>query len=223
MDTALILVYICVAKFVLFYIGVNTISVGSLRTSRAFRIDYVDKTLRQEIAYFDGSHLGSIAMDVTTSENLVSQGTAEKLGVTLQALSTFITAFVVALATQWKLPLITMCVVPAIGITSAIPITIDAKQETRVMRFYSATGTLASEALSSIRMVHAFWGQPKVLAKYETILDRVEKEGRQKSINYGVLFSMQYFCVLSGYALAFWESIRLYSSGAITQPGHVIV
>ncbi|THW62852.1 multidrug resistance protein 3 [Aureobasidium pullulans] len=222
-DTALILVYICVAKLVLFYIGMNAISVASLRTSRAFRIDYVDKTLRQEIAYFDGNDLGSIAMDVTTSGNLVSQGTAEKLGVTLQALSTFITAFVVALATQWKLSLITMCVVPAIVITSATCITIDAKQESRVLKFYSAAGTMASEALSSIRMVHAFWGQPKVLAKYQTILDAAEKEGRKKSINYGVLFSMQYFCVLSGYALAFWEGIRLYSSGEITQPGDVIV
>ncbi|KAG9519488.1 multidrug resistance protein 3, partial [Aureobasidium melanogenum] len=222
-DTALILVYICIAKFVLFYVGMNAITIASLRTSRAIRIDYVEKTLCQEIAYFDGSDLGSVAMDVTTSGNLLSQGTAEKLGVTLQALSTFVTAFVVALATQWKLSLITMCVVPAIVLTSATCITIDAKQESRVLTFYSAAGTLASEALSSIRMVHAFWGQPKVLVKYETILDEAEKEGLRKSLNYGVLFSMQYFCVLSGYALAFWEGIQLYSSGEITQPGDVIV
>jgi ATP-binding cassette subfamily B (MDR/TAP) protein 1 len=222
-DTALILVYICVAKLVLFYIGMNAISVASLRTSRAFRIDYVEKTLRQEIAYFDGNDLGSIAMDVTTSGNLVSQGTAEKLGVTLQALSTFVTAFAIALATQWKLSLITMCVVPAIVLTSATCITIDAKQEARVLKFYSAAAMLASETLSSIRMVHAFWGQPKVLAKYEAVLDEAEKEGKKKSLNYGVLFSMQYFCVLSGYALAFWEGIRLYSSGEISQPGDVIV
>ena len=72
-------------------------------------------------------------------------------------------------------------------------------------------------------MVHAFWGQPKVLSKYEAILNDAEQEGMKKSLNYGVLFSMQYFCVLSGYGLAFWEGIRLYSSGEITKPGDVIV
>lgn len=222
-DNALILVYICVAKLVLFYIGMNAISVASLRTSRAFRIDYVEKTLRQEIAYFDGPDSGSIAVDVTTSANLVSQGTADKLGVTLQALSTFVTAFVVALATQWKLSLVTMCIIPAIVITSTVCIAIDMKQEARVLSFHSAAGTLANEALSSIRMIHAFWGLPKVLAKYDTFLDGAEQEGRRKSVNYGVLFSMQIFFVLSGYALAFWEGIRLYSSGEISKPGDVVV
>jgi ATP-binding cassette subfamily B (MDR/TAP) protein 1 len=71
-DTALILVYVCVAKLVLFYIGMGAISVVSLGTSKAFRIDYVEKTLRQEIAYFDRNDLGSILMDVTTSGNIVS-------------------------------------------------------------------------------------------------------------------------------------------------------
>lgn len=216
------LVYIFIAKLVLFYIGIMAISVASLRTSRALRCAYVEQTLRQEIAYFDQAELASIAVEVTNSGDLVAQGTADKLGVTLQALSTFVTAFIIALVTQWKLSLITMCIVPAIVVTSGTCITIDAKQETKVMRHYSAAGNLATETLSNIRMVHAYWGQPKVLKKYEGMLDKAEKEGMKKSLNYGVLFSMQYFCVLAGYALAFWQGIRMYSSGEITEPGDII-
>jgi len=75
-------------------------------------------------------------MDVATSGSLVRKDTAEKPGVPLQALPTFIAAFVAAVATQWKLSLIAICVGPAIVMTLATCITIDAKQGTRVLGFY---------------------------------------------------------------------------------------
>ncbi|KAB8067428.1 hypothetical protein BDV29DRAFT_163387 [Aspergillus leporis] len=37
----------------------------------------------------------------------------------------------------------------------------------------------------------------------------MEQVGRKKSPNYGVLFSIGFFCVYSGYGLAFWQGLRI--------------
>lgn len=116
----------------------------------------------------------------------------------------FFSAFVVALAVQWKLALITMSVIPAMFLITSICIAIDATQEARIVRIYSQASNLAQETISSIRTVHAFWARRKMVAKYDVFLEKAHKEAWMKSPNYGVLFSTEYFCIYSGIALCFW-------------------
>ncbi|KAK3695875.1 P-loop containing nucleoside triphosphate hydrolase protein [Podospora appendiculata] len=213
--------YLFAAKFALTYTWTTLISINAIRTTRALRIDFLRQTLRQEVGFFD-SEAGSIAGHVTTNANLVNQGISEKLGLAIQALSTFCAAFIVAFAVQWKLTLITICVVPAIIIITGICMAIDTKQETQIMSIYSRAGRLAEEAFSSMRTVHAFWVYPKLSRKYEAILDEARTVGAKKSPNFAVLFSAEFFCVYSGYGLAFWQGIRMYSSGEISQPGRIV-
>ncbi|KAK3337811.1 P-loop containing nucleoside triphosphate hydrolase protein [Cercophora scortea] len=213
--------YLFAAKFVLTYIWTTLLSINAIRTTRALRIDLLRQTLRQEVGFFD-SEAGSIAGHVTTNANLVNQGISEKLGLAIQALSTFFTAFIVAFAVQWKLTLITLCVVPAIVVITGICMAIDTKQETEIMSIYSRAGRLAEEAFSSMRTVHAFWVYPKLSRKYEAVLDEARAVGAKKSPNFAVLFSAEFFCVYSGYGLAFWQGIRMYSSGEISQPGKIV-
>ena len=59
------------------------------------------------------------AVQATTNGNLIHSGIAEKLGLCVQALATFIAAFVVAFTSQWKLTLILIwCADPNISILS---------------------------------------------------------------------------------------------------------
>ena len=81
---------------------------------------------------------------------------------------------------------------------------------------------LAEEAFSSIRTVHAFWAHEKVTEKYEQFLESAHIQGKKKSPIYAVLFSIQYFCVYSGIALAYWQGYRMYRSGEIPDVGKVL-
>lgn len=162
-----------------------------------------------------------MAVLVTTNGSRVNKGIADKLAFLVQYLAMFIAAFVVALAVQWKLTLITMSIIPAIFIVTAICITIDAGVESKVMRTYSKGGSIAQEAVSTIRTVHAFWAQSKMIAKYDKYLQQARDEGKKKSILYGILFSTEYFCVFSGIALAFWQGHRMFVSGEIPDVGKV--
>jgi ATP-binding cassette subfamily B (MDR/TAP) protein 1 len=168
------------------------------------------------------SEVGSISSHVTTDGNLVNQGISEKLGLAIQACSTFVSAFVVAFAVQWKLTLITVCIVPAIVIVTAICMTIDTMQETAIMGIYARAGQLAEEVFASVRTVHAFWAFPSLSRKYEDVLDEARAVGMGKSLNYAVLFSAEFFCVYAGYGLAFWQGIRMFDRGEIAQPGTIV-
>jgi ATP-binding cassette subfamily B (MDR/TAP) protein 1 len=53
-------------------------------------------------------------------------------------------------------------------------------------------------------------------------LEKMEQVGRKKSPNYGVLFSIGFFCVYSGYGLAFWQGLRMYARGEVEEPGQIV-
>lgn len=159
----------------------------------------------------------------TTNGNNVNNGISEKLTLTIQGLSTFVAAFIVAFAVQWKLTLITISIVPTIIVVTGICVGIDTKNESKLLGIYSKAGSLAEEVFSTVRTVHAFWLNPLLSRKYDRFLDDAMTVGLKKSPNYAVLFSTEFFCVYSGYGLAFWQGIRMYWSGEIPQSGNVYV
>lgn len=63
----------------------------------------------------------------------INQGIAERLYSFTEGVSLFFSAYIVALAVQWKLALITMSIVPAIVLFIGTCIALDAPIETRIV------------------------------------------------------------------------------------------
>ncbi|KAH6894643.1 P-loop containing nucleoside triphosphate hydrolase protein [Thelonectria olida] len=215
-------VYLFVAKLVLVYIWTTIVSINAIRVTRSLRIDFLKQTLRQEIGYFDSSEPGSVSTSLNTGGNLVSQGISEKFGLSVQAATTFFASFVVAFVVQWKLTLITLCIVPFMLIVITICVTIDAKIENKLLATWGEADKLAEEVFASIKNVHAFWAFSKMSGKFETIVDQARTLGKKKPPIYAVMFCVQFFCIYAGYGLAFWQGIRMYHSGEITEPGDIV-
>ncbi|OAL44084.1 putative ABC transporter [Pyrenochaeta sp. DS3sAY3a] len=214
-------VYLFVARFVIGYLATLCICIAAARTTCSLREDFMEKLLRQEVAHFDKMNSGSAATQVTTNGNRINQGIAEKLYTCVQGISLFFSGFIVALAVQWKLALIVMSIIPAIVLITGGCIALDAPIEARITKIYSQAGTLAQDAISSIRTIHAFGAQEKIVDRYDVYLQTAHKEGNKKSVIYGVLFSGQTFLVMSGTALAFWQGFRMFQSGEIGNVGTV--
>ncbi|KAK4890821.1 hypothetical protein LTR27_010522 [Elasticomyces elasticus] len=214
-------VYLFVARFVIGYISTLCICIAATRTVRALRKAFLDSLLRQEVWYFDKDGNGSPATQVTTNGNRVNQGIAEKLGTLVQGISLFFSAYIVALAVQWKLALIIMSIVPAIFAVIAVCIGYNAPIEARMTKIYSRAGVIAQDAISSIKTIHAFGAQEKIIKRYDEFLDEAHTEGKKNSLVFAVLFSNQTFFVMSGTALAFWQGFRMFRSGEIDSVGTV--
>ncbi|CAI6341976.1 unnamed protein product [Periconia digitata] len=214
-------VYLFVARFVVGYVGTLLVCVAAANTCARLRREFLERLVRQDVGFFDGEGRGSVATQVTTNGNRINQGVAEKLYTCVQGISLFFSGFIVALAVQWKLALIVMSIIPAIFVITGGCIALDAPIEARVTRLYSDAGALAQDAFSSIRTIHAFSAQKKIVDKYDGYLSKAHVEGNKKSVIYGVLFSGQTFLVMAGTSLAFWQGFRMFQSGEIADVGTV--
>lgn len=196
------------------------VNITAIRATKNLRVDFVRQILRQEIAFFDSPL--SVSGQITTNGNLIYYGISEKLGLVIQALSMLISAFIVAFVVQWKLTLITLAIIPLNTFIMLICIYFDAMYEYRMFDIYAESGSLAEEAFSTIRTAHAFWAFPKLAERFSKVLKRAREVGNKKSILYAILFPVEFFSITAGYALAFWQGMRMYSSGEIQSPGTVV-
>ncbi|KAI4731416.1 putative ABC transporter [Aureobasidium sp. EXF-10728] len=215
-------VYLFVGRFVIGYVATLCICIVAARTTNALRKAFLESLLRKGISHFDLQGNGSAATQVTTNGHRINQGVAEKLFSLVMGISLFFSSYIVALAVQWKLALITMSIVPAIVLITGGCIALDAPIEARITRIYSRAATLAQDALSSIKTIHAFGAQEKIVEWYDEYLQKAHNEGKKKSLLYGVLFSGQTFLVMSGTSLAFWQGFRMFRSGEIANVGTVL-
>ncbi|KAL8991739.1 MAG: hypothetical protein Q9169_007693, partial [Polycauliona sp. 2 TL-2023] len=214
-------IYLFVGKFVITYCANVVVTIASIRMTKALRRDFLSSILRKEIWYFDMQNSGSIATQVTTNGNKVTQGTGDKLFNTVMALSTFFSAFVVALAVQWKLALITLSCVPLIFVGVGTALSLDAPLEARVTQTLSRGAVVAQESISSITTIQAFWAQKKMTKKYDEYLTVAHGQAKKKSLAWGIMFCAQYFGAYSAIALAFWQGFRMFQSGEIGSVGTV--
>ncbi|KAL4878829.1 P-loop containing nucleoside triphosphate hydrolase protein [Aspergillus karnatakaensis] len=214
-------IYLFVGKFALTLTATLAITVSGIRTTRALRQSYFEHLLRTEIWYYDTTKDSSPAVQISTNATRINQGIAEKLVLLLQGLAMFFSSFIVALSVQWKLALITMSVIPAMFIALGVCLAIDAPIEVSIARAYANGASLAQEALSSIKTVHAFSAQEGMIKKYGECLAEAHKHGKKKTIPLGIISGLIYFCMYSGNALAFWQGYRMFLNGEIAAVGDV--
>ena len=133
--------------------------------------------MRQNIAYFDARGAGGITTRITADTNLVQDGISEKVGLTLTALATFVTAYIIGFVKYWKLTLILTSTIVAIVVTMGALGQMIVKYQKKSLAAYAEGGTVAEEVLSSIRNAVAFGTQDKLATEYAKHLTEAEKSG----------------------------------------------
>lgn len=213
--------YLGIGRFILSYLYNVLFTYAAYRIVRNIRHAYVRSALGQEVAYFDFGTGGSIATQATSNGRLIQGGISEKLGLTFQGLAAFITAFIVAFATQWKLTLIVLCIAPATIIVMATVGIIEAGIETQMLDVHAQGNAFAEGVLSSVRTVHAFEMRERLVAKFDEYLTKAHSLGKKISPLFGALFSTEYTIIYLGFGLAFWQGIHLLVKGEIKSSGEI--
>lgn len=191
------------------------------RITRNIRRVYLKAALSQEIAYFDLGTGGSIATQATSNGRLIQAGISEKFGLTFQGLAAFVTAFVVAFVTHWKLTLICLCIAPATIIVMAITAGIMAGFETKILDTLNQANSYAEGVLASARTVHAFSIRARLVKKFDEYLTDAHQTGNKLSPILGILYSAEYTIIYLGFGLAFWQGINMLARGDIETPGDI--
>jgi ATP-binding cassette subfamily B (MDR/TAP) protein 1 len=206
-------VYIGIARFVLTYIYTSLFTKVAYHFTRNIRRAYLRSALSQDISFFDHGSGGSIAMQGNSNGKLIQSGVAEKLGLSVQAAATFVTAFVIAFVSQWKLTLIISCIIPVLFIVVGGASALDAGIEVKNIEIYGQAGSYTENILAGVRTVTAFSLQSRIIEKYKVYLQEISALGKKKNVLYGVMFGGEYFAVFAGMGLAFWQGIAMVARG----------
>lgn len=160
-------------------------------------------------------------MQATSNGRSIQTGISEKLGIVIQSVSTFISAFVLAFVTQWKLTLICCCIAPATLLVMGVTSILDASIETRIIKIQAQAGSFAESILGSARTIHAFGLRSRLLLELDKFLQASQKLGNKKSPIYGIMFASEYAIVHAGFGLCFWQGIRMLARNEVTDFGDI--
>ncbi|KAL2878303.1 hypothetical protein SGCOL_006272 [Colletotrichum sp. CLE4] len=218
---ALYFVYLGIGRFFLSYIYNTLLTYAAHCITRNIHHEYFKAALRQEVAYFDFGTGGSIATQAVTNGRLVQGGISEKLSLTFQGLSAFVTAFIVAFVVQWKLTLICFCFAPATLIVNGAVTGIISRHETNILAMHAKANAFAENVISGLRAVNAFEIRSAMVDRFETHLADAHTVGKKSSPLLGFLFSAEYCIIYLGYGLAFWQGVRMLARGEIDAAGKI--
>lgn len=209
-------IYLGIGSFCMFFISTAGFIYSGERIAGKVRQQYLSAVLRQNIGYFDKLGAGEITTRITSDTNLIQDGISEKVPLSLQALATFFSAFIIAYVRFWKLALILSSTIVAIAVTMGSAGVFLMKWNKVTLEEYGKGGSLAEEVLSSTRNATAFNAQDKLAKQYDEFLARAEKSGFKVKGSTGLLIGVLFCMIYMNYALSFWMGSRFLVSGEMT-------
>lgn len=183
--------------------------------SQKIREQYLAAILRQNVAFFDKLGAGEITTRITADTNLIQEGISEKVGLTLTALATFFTAFIIGFIKSWKLTIILFSTVVAITLIMGTGSRFMVNFNKQSLASYGEGGTIAEEVISSIRNTTAFNTQEKLAIQYDKHLRVAEKWGLKAKVTLAMMMGFMMCIIYLNYGLAFWQGSRFLVSGDI--------
>ena len=201
-------VYLGVGEFVVTYIcTVGFIYTGE-HISAKIREHYLESCMRQNIGFFDKLGAGEVTTRITSDTNLIQDGISEKVSLTLAAVATFISAFVIGFIKYWKLTLILFSTVIALLLNMGGGSRFILKYNKQNLEAYAQGGSLADEVISSIRNAVAFGTQERLAKKYDEHLGRAEYFGFRVKSAIAVMIAGMMLVLYLNYGLAFWQGSK---------------
>ncbi|KDN70853.1 putative ABC transporter [Colletotrichum sublineola] len=201
-------VYLAIGVFVCQYVSTVGFIYTGEHISAKIREHYLQSCMRQNIGFFDKLGAGEVTTRITADTNLIQDGISEKVGLTLAAFATFVSAFVIGFVHYWKLTLILLSTVVALMLSMGGGSTFIVKYSKQSIESYAHGGSLADEVISSIRNAIAFGTQDRLAKQYDVHLTKAETYGYKVKASIGVMVALMMTILYLNYGLAFWQGSR---------------
>lgn len=219
----LLIVYIGIAYLFLIYIYVFSWNLTGERLAQRLREKYFKALLRQDVAFFDNLPAGEASSRITGDITTVQQGTSEKVGIVINSLAFFVTAYIVAFIKDRKLAGMLVSLTPAYLIMSLLGGYFVQKYFGRALESMTKASSVALEAFSNTMVVHAFSANARLEEKFIEFLNPSRIAGIRKSIAAATQAGLLYFIAFSANALAFWQGSRQIADSVESDAGGITV
>ncbi|KAI0847840.1 P-loop containing nucleoside triphosphate hydrolase protein [Daldinia vernicosa] len=216
-------VYLAIGEFVTIYIATVGFIYTGEHISAKIREHYLESCMRQNIGFFDKLGAGEVTTRITADTNLIQEGISEKIGLTLTAAATFVSAFVIGFVFYWKLTLILCSSLFALLLVMGTGSRFVVKYTKDSIQAYAAGGSVAEEVISSIRNAIAFGTQGTLSKQYDVHLIRAEHFGFRKSASVACMVAGMFWIIYLNYGLSFWMGSKYLVDGVIPLSSVLII
>ncbi|KAH8879222.1 ATP-binding cassette transporter [Thozetella sp. PMI_491] len=192
--TILQFIYIGVGQLVAVTIGIFGLNLCGERITKRIQQTFLRALLRQNVAFFDSTGAGEVAVRISSDMSLIQDGISQKVGLIFFGFGGFLSALIVSFVKSWRLALVLLCL-PFLIIF--------------IMGFFG------SKVISSIKSVVSYGSQARFHAKYEQMLRSPEKADFKAKFAMGMLIAIMTAIINLGYGLAFWQGNRFMQQGNI--------
>ncbi|KAJ3248680.1 hypothetical protein HDU78_010911 [Chytriomyces hyalinus] len=206
-------VYFGLAMMVAGYVSQALWVLAGENQARRIRELYMQRLLRQDMAWFDMAEEGSLTTRLAQDTALIQDGISEKAGLCVQSIAQFITGFVIAFVKGPTLALVLLAAVPVMASVGIVMFGLLTKLTARGQDAYAEAGAVAEQVISGIRTIYSFSLQARFAVKYDQKLAKAEAADRAGGLTRGVGFGAFMLVMFSTYGLAFWYGSRLVLDG----------
>ncbi|OEH75723.1 ATP-binding cassette protein subfamily b member [Cyclospora cayetanensis] len=168
------------AAFVSGSVSTACFEVAADRQVKAFKEQYFQSVVRQDMAWYDQSNVGSLASRLLSNIASIRSGIGLKLCMLIQLFVVIIGALVVGFIKSWKLTLVSAAAVPVVGGFGALVAWAIHKQE--IDQSYASAGAVSEEAFMAMRTVVSMGLEEHMTEKYRRNLKHAEKAALRASV-----------------------------------------
>ncbi|XP_008675534.1 ABC transporter B family member 11 isoform X2 [Zea mays] len=180
------------------------------RQAARIRALYLKAILRQDIAFFDMEmSTGQVVERMAGDTFLIQDAIGEKVGKSIQLLSTFIGGFIIAFVKGWLLALVMLSSIPPIAIAGAIVSRLMTRLSTRMQAKYGDAGNVVEQMLGAIRTVVSFNGEKQAIRTYNKFIRKAYESALQEGAVNGLGLGSVMAVLFCSYGLAVWYGSRL--------------
>ncbi|KAG4260407.1 ATP-binding cassette, subfamily B (MDR/TAP), member 1 [Fusarium proliferatum] len=212
-EFVLYFVYLGIGEFIVVYISTVGFIYTGEHLSAKIREHYLESCLRQNIGFFDQIGAGEVVTRITSDTNLIQDGISEKVSLTLAAVATFVSAFIIGFIKYWKLTLILFSTVIALLLNMGGGSSFILKYNRQSLEAYAHGGSLADEVISSIRNAVAFGTQERLARQYDAHLKNAEYFGFRVKGAVACMIAGMMMVLYLNYGLAFWQGSKMLVDG----------
>ncbi|KAK5076775.1 hypothetical protein LTS08_005946 [Lithohypha guttulata] len=205
----LTVVYIALANLVLIYVYIVSWNLFGERLSLRIRERYLRSLLNKDVSFFDSKMSpGEVSNHLNADITTIQQGTSEKVGIVLNAISFFVTAYTIAFIKDAPLGGMLVSLTPAFLLMALVGGHFVGKYVGAMSANVSTASSLALESLSNLVVVHAFGANSKLETRFTEAISGARAAGIRKAVAASIQAGLLYFIAYSSNALAYWQGSR---------------
>jgi ATP-binding cassette subfamily B (MDR/TAP) protein 10 len=171
------------------YVRMYSTYIAAQRISTQLRSDLFKNIIKQEVAFFDKTKTGELLNRIGTDVQIVSETLTQTIVNGLRSFIEAIGGIVLLLYLSPKLTIISVFVLPPLGIFSVIAGRRIKKLHKDYLHKLATANDIAEEKLSNIRTVRFFAGENKEIALYKKDIDDSYVYGQKVSLIRSVFYS----------------------------------